>query len=88
MLSDDPVVVYDMMREAANRLCAFYARQVTAGGLGDPAIGEIRAVWAEVNAVDTRDLEAQRAATAEFRRRYKTRVEHRDPNELREARCD
>lgn len=30
---DDPVAVYDVMREAANRLAAVYAQQVTVGGI-------------------------------------------------------
>ena len=78
MIPDDPVVIYDIMREAANRLCAFFAGQATVGGIEDPAIAEIWAIREEVNAVDTRDLDAQRQTTEDFRRRYKMLVDQRE----------
>lgn len=67
---DDPVVVYDVMWEAANRLGAVYAQQVTSGGVNDPAIAKMRALDAEVEAVDPDDLDAQKAKTVDLRRRY------------------
>nr|WP_152665904.1 hypothetical protein [Mycobacterium sp. UM_NZ2] len=67
---DDPVAVYDTMREAANRLTAVFAEQVTIGGIADPAIVAIRALRAEVAAVAWNDLAAQKAMTAELVRRY------------------
>ncbi|TFD04125.1 hypothetical protein [Cryobacterium sp. TMT1-66-1] len=68
--SANPVVVYDAMREAATRLMGVYRRQLTIGGVEDPAMIQMRAVLAAVEAVDPHDAEAQRAATDEFRARY------------------
>ena len=68
--AQDPVVVYDLMREAANRLIGVYAQRGTVGGLNDPAVQAIIAVLDEVEAVDPRDVGAQRAATEVFRARY------------------
>jgi len=66
----DPVVTYDVMREAANRLVGLYAQQVTVGGTGDPAIIAMRALRDEVYAVPTHDLDAQELKTIELRERY------------------
>ncbi len=59
---ENPVVIYDVMREAATRLRgALVAR------------GEIeaaRAVHDKVRAVDPRDMAAQRAKTAELHERF------------------
>jgi hypothetical protein len=64
---EDPVVVYDVMREAANRLVGFYATQVTVGGMSDPAIQKMREVRAMALAVDPRDMAVQKSATEQFR---------------------
>lgn len=55
----DPVVVYDILREAANRLCAYYAERVTKGGLEDPAIEAIRRIRSRVRAVPLSDMQSQ-----------------------------
>ncbi|MET4705169.1 hypothetical protein ABIB54_002666 [Frigoribacterium sp. UYMn621] len=68
--SQDPVVVYDVMREAANRLVGVYAQRATVGGTDDPAIQSISAIYDEVEAIDPNDLAAQEAATGDFRARY------------------
>ncbi|MGW8431617.1 hypothetical protein ACWGJ9_11040 [Curtobacterium citreum] len=62
----DPVVVYDIMREAGNRLIAAILENVTHGGMDDPAIREVRAVRAELRAVPLDDLAAQTAKTEEL----------------------
>jgi excisionase family DNA binding protein len=67
---DDSVAVYDIMREAANRLTALYVPQITAGGAEDPAIIAMRAISKEVDAVAWNDIAAQKAMTAELDRRY------------------
>lgn len=66
----DPVAVYDIMREAATRLMSLYAQRITVGGDDDPAAVEIRNIRAQARAVDTHDMDAQLAATAEFNERY------------------
>lgn len=71
-IDEDPVVVYDIMRESANRLAALYIRQVTVGGTEDPAILEVRAINDKVLAVDVNDLQAQLDLTAEFNKRYES----------------
>lgn len=65
--SENPAVVYDVMRVAAARLMGAYRSQLTFGGVGDPAMIQMRAVLA---AVDPHDTAAQRAATDEFRAWY------------------
>ena len=70
-IDEDPVVVYDIMRESANRLAALCVRQVTVGGTGDPAILAVRAINAQVLAVDVNNLQAQLDLTAEFDKRYR-----------------
>jgi len=65
----DPVVVYDLMWEATNRLTSIYVGQIEAGGTDDPAIRMIQGIRAEAEAVDTDDLERQRALTVDFRER-------------------
>ena len=67
---DDPVVVYDVMREAANRVVALLSERVTVGGAGDPMIQKMHEVDDVVAAVPTHDVSAQRAATVRFRRQY------------------
>ena len=62
-------MVYDVMREAANRLMGVCAQRSTAGGPEDPAVLAIAVVLNEVEAVDPRDLDAQRAAAEGFRAR-------------------
>lgn len=66
----DPVVAYDVMREASARLMGLYAGQITTGGPADPAIAEMRKIRAEARAIDTHDAAAQAAATADFRAKY------------------
>ena len=66
----DPVVAYDVMREASTRLMGLYAGQITTGGPADPAIAEMRKIRAEARAIDTHDAAAQAAATADFRAIY------------------
>ncbi|MET9326773.1 hypothetical protein [Tsukamurella sp. NPDC003166] len=63
---DDPVVVYDVMREAANRLIAEFA----ARGRDAPGkwIDRARDVRRRVRAVSVEDLASQKALTAELHR--------------------
>ena len=68
---EDPSVIYDVLRESANRLSALYVRQVTVGGAEDPAILRVRAVGDQVRAVDVGDLEAQVELIGEFDRRWR-----------------
>jgi len=72
--ADDPVAVYDVMRDIANRVVAVYASRVTVGGVGDPAGQAISDLVDEVDAIDAHDLAAQKAATATFRKRYEALV--------------
>lgn len=65
-VTNDPVVIYDVMWEATNRLTALYAEQVTIGGMRDPAVRQIRDYRAIAEAVDPDDLDAQRALTTKF----------------------
>jgi len=65
----DPVVIYDIMWEAVNRLTSLYVGQIGPGGIDDPAIREIRSIRAEAEAVDPDDLKAQHALTADFAER-------------------
>jgi hypothetical protein len=68
----DTVVVYDIMRESANRLIARLLKQsVDEGGTKPHAavLDEIRAVREEVGLVPTRDYDAIKAAAESFRRR-------------------
>lgn len=64
--TDDPVVVYDLMREAANRLVAEYAAQRTDAGLPAAARDEIRRIRQQVASVDPEDMDAQRRLTDEL----------------------
>ncbi|MCL2787515.1 MAG: hypothetical protein FWD59_03345 [Micrococcales bacterium] len=68
---DDPVVVYDIMCEAANRLVSVYASRPRASGVPSEESRVIRAIRAEVCAVDLHDLEAQKAKTTDFNERFK-----------------
>lgn len=65
----DPVVIYDVMHEAANRLISLYIRQIDAGGIGDPAVQMIRSIRQEVHDVPVEDLAQQVALTESFARR-------------------
>lgn len=67
---EDPVVVYDTMREAATRLIAGWRGRLTVGGLEDPAMQEMRLILAQAEAVDAHDIAAQKAAAADFNARY------------------
>ncbi|WP_027465292.1 hypothetical protein [Curtobacterium sp. UNCCL17] len=62
----DPVVSYDVMWEAANRLTSLYVRRITVGGTEDPAIVEIRQIRRRADDVDVDDLDAQHQLTVEF----------------------
>jgi hypothetical protein len=62
------------MREAAARLIGIYASHRTAAGLGGADIAEIRAIRAQVAAVDAADMEKQRRLTAELRARAQALV--------------
>ena len=66
----DPVVIHDVMREAANRLRGLYSEQVTVGGLSDPAIIAMREITAEVDSVSLTDMDAQKEKTAQLHERY------------------
>ncbi|MCI0156815.1 hypothetical protein KNO15_08910 [Leifsonia shinshuensis] len=58
----DPVVIYDVMREAANRCAAAYVARITR----DPdehAIDQVRRVWSYAEGIDPRDALAQLRAT-------------------------
>ena len=68
--AQDPVVVYDVLRESANRLASIYAERVTVGGLEDPAVLAIIAILDEADAVDSRNTDAQLEATDAFRQMY------------------
>lgn len=68
--STDLVVTYDIMREAATRLRGLYAQEIGEGGPTDPAIVKMREIRAEVEAVDPRDIEAQRSMTEKLHREY------------------
>lgn len=64
--AEDPVAVYDTMREAATRLIALHAERIT---VGDPAMVEMRKIRAEARAVNTHDIPAQKAAATDFNAR-------------------
>jgi len=68
--AEDPVVVYDTMREAATRLMAEYRGRLTVGGIDDPAMKEMRAILAQAEGVDAHDIESQKATAAEFNRKF------------------
>lgn len=68
--AEDPVAVYDAMREAATRLMSLHAQCITVGGPDDPSMIQMRKVRAEARGVGTHDIAAQKAATAEFTARY------------------
>lgn len=58
----DPVVIYDVMREAANRCAAAYLGRIS----DDPderAIERVRRVWSFASEIDPRDAVAQLRAT-------------------------
>lgn len=61
--TEDPVVVYDVMREAGNRLIAAILENTADGGLNDPAIQAVRDVRAELRAVPVNDIQAQHDKT-------------------------
>jgi hypothetical protein len=65
-VTSDPVVVYDVMWEATNRLTSLFVGQVTVGGMDDPAIQRIREYRSRAEAIDPDDLDAQRQLTAEY----------------------
>lgn len=68
----ETVVVYDVMRESANRLIARLLKQsVDEGGSKphDAVLDEIRAVREEVDLVPTRDYDAIKTAAESFRQR-------------------
>lgn len=66
----DPVEVFRLLKDAADRLGAIHASRITVGGIKDPEIQAIRAIDDEVRALTPRDLEAQRSLMASFRKRY------------------
>jgi hypothetical protein len=70
--TEDPVVVYDTMRESATRLMAEYNARITVGGIEDPAMQEMRSILAQAEAVDAHDIAAQKKATAKFNARYES----------------
>jgi excisionase family DNA binding protein len=72
---DDPVSVYDNMREAANRLGGMRLHLSTTRAERDAAIAVMRAEDDEVNAVPPYDMEAQKSMTAELDRRYDALVQ-------------
>ena len=67
----DPVVIYNVMRDAARHVMAVYASQVTIGGIEDPSIQKLRAIMLEAEAVDPHDEDAQIKATESFRALYR-----------------
>jgi hypothetical protein len=62
----DPVVIYDIMREAANRLISLYVKQIGEGGVEDPAVQMIRSIRQEAENVPTEDIAQQVALTESF----------------------
>ena len=73
-MTNEAVVAYDIMWEAANRLQGLYVQEVRDGGISDLAISKMRALVAEVEAVDIDDLDAQRAETERLGRAYAERA--------------
>lgn len=72
---DDPVSVYDNMREAANRLGGMRLHLAATDAERDAAVAAMRADDAEVDAVDAYDMPAQKVMTAELDRRYDALVQ-------------
>ncbi|MBX3196290.1 MAG: hypothetical protein KF727_14480 [Microbacteriaceae bacterium] len=64
--AEDPVTVYDVMREARTRLAAAYSAREGDDGL---VVEFVRALNGEVEAVAFDDIDAQRALAADFDRR-------------------
>jgi len=73
--SFDAHAAYEDLREAARRATAAHAKRVTVGGIEDPEIRAIRAIYERVYAVDLHDVEAQRQLTAELREEARSRLE-------------
>lgn len=65
----DRVVVYDLMREAASQLIAQFTARPASASLSPEAIAAIRAIRAQVAAVEPTDIESQRKLTGELRAR-------------------
>ncbi len=65
----DRVVVYDLMREAASQLIAQFTARPANASPSPEAIAAIRAIRAQVAAVEPTDTESQRKLTAELRAR-------------------
>lgn len=65
----DPVVTYDLMREAASHVIAQYAGRAVDGWLAEADIAAVRGIRAQVEAIDPQDIEAQRQLTEELRAR-------------------
>jgi sugar (pentulose or hexulose) kinase len=63
------VVVYDLMREAASQLIAQFTARPANVPPSAEAIAAIRAIRAQVAAVEPMDTETQRKLTAELRAR-------------------
>lgn len=59
-VTNEAVVTYDIMWEAANRLQGLYVQEVGDGGMDDPVISKMRALVAEVEAIDIDDTIRQR----------------------------
>jgi hypothetical protein len=62
----DPVIIYDIMWEAANRLTSLYVEQIGEGGIEDPAVQMIRSIRQEAHDVPVDDLVQQIALTESF----------------------
>ena len=72
ILDANPVVVYDTMREAANRLISKHVVRGRRTGDWAAEAPIIRSIWDQADAVDVHDLDAQRALRAEFEHRRAT----------------
>ena len=68
-LDANPVVVYDTMREAANRLISKHIARGRRTGDRAAEAPAIRGIWDQADAVDIHDLDAQRALRDEFEHR-------------------
>ena len=67
---DALVAMLGCMRDAADAVDGILAGLISTDGEADPAIIVMRTVLAEVESIDTHNLDAQRAATLQFRERH------------------
>jgi len=73
LVTNELIVAYDIMWEAANRLRGLYVQEIRDAGDDGPAIRKLWEIRDEVEAVDPDDIVAQRAMTEKLRREYAER---------------